>query len=190
VTGWDLLSNPQDRGLGWAAVASGRLLNDLGNAQMEAADNLVEKAARAIEAGDEEKADRFIQRACAFPYDERELLHPGPWAAHMLLHGEVTDAFFHSHADDEGWLDAAFELAGTTIGLGREDLADILYSLSVQAEFYELTPRESRRIRKTLGKRSMDSDFGLAADASIGEQVAVARELIGTALSYHRTLHH
>lgn len=139
MTGWDLLSNPQDRGLGRAAVASGRLLNDLGNAQMEAADNLVEKAARAIEAGDEEKADRFIQRACTFPYDERELLHPGPWAAHMLLHGEVTDAFFHSHADDEGWLDAAFELA---------------------------------------------------ADASIGEQVGVARELIGTALSYHRAFHH
>lgn len=190
VTDWDQLLNPQDRGLGRAAVASGRLLNDLGTAQMEAADNLIEKAARALEVKDEDKAGRFIERACAFPYDERELLHHGPWAAHMFLHDAVTDAFSHSPADDERWLDVALELTETRMGLGREHLADILFALSAQTEFYELTPRESQRIRRALGKRSMESDFSLAANASIGEQALVARELIETALSYHRALHH
>ncbi|HKX69284.1 MAG TPA: hypothetical protein VJN29_18880 [Intrasporangium sp.] len=190
MTDGDLLLNPHDRALGRAAVASGRLLNDLGGAHLEAAGNLVEKAARALETGDEAKAERYLERACAYPYDERELLHHGPWAAHMFLHDEVTDAFVHSHVDDEEWLDVALEQAATGSGLGREHLADILHELSAQARFYELTPRESRRIRKALGKRSMSPDFRLAADASIAEQVAVARELIETALRFHRALHH
>jgi hypothetical protein len=169
---------------------SGRLLNDIGDAQMAGADNLIDKAMRALEAGDEPKAMRLVVRACGLGYNERELLHYGPWSAHMLLHDEVSEALQASVTDEDEWLDVALEVRDELSGLAREHLSDILHSLAAQAEHYSLEPRESRRILKAVGTRPLESEFGLAPDASVEAQAGVARALVEAALRYHRALYH
>lgn len=182
--------DPSNRGLGTAAQASGRLLNNLNDAQMDAAFNLIEKSMRALESGDEPKASRFIERACAIPYSEREQMHHGPFAAHMLLHGELVDAVTDATDEDDTWLAVALEVLGTSLGIGRVHLGDILHALAVEAEHYGLTPRESHRILRAVGERPLESDFALAPEASVEEQAAVARSLVDVALTYHRALYH
>ncbi len=190
VTDWDLPLDLPARPLGDVARVSGRLLNDIGDAQMTGADNLVGKAMRALEIGDEARAARFIERACGLGYNERELLHYGPWAAHMLLHSEVSGGLEDSMTSEEEWLDVALEVREELTGVAREHLSDILYSIAAQADHYGAEPRESRRITKAVGTRSLESDFGLAPDASVEKQAAVARALVEAALRYHRALYH
>mgnify|MGYP000843556657 CR=1 FL=1 len=57
---------------GELARQSGRLLNELSNAQIAGAQNLLTKAIRALDSEDYQRAEQLIRRAAQMPYDTRE----------------------------------------------------------------------------------------------------------------------
>ncbi len=87
-----------------AQTTSNRLDQSFSAASMEAADNLLGKALRRLEEGNQERAQAFIQRALSLPYDEHEELHPASWSAYMALFMPLSDDWKnHRSAIGDGW---------------------------------------------------------------------------------------
>ena len=93
-----------NRGLGDIPLRSTAALSPISRAQMDAATNLLDKALRALDDGDEDRARRFVERAVALPYDEHEETHPAAMMAHQQL---FTPSPTPSSNGGDEWLDAA-----------------------------------------------------------------------------------
>lgn len=94
-----LRGNPFAPDAGQSFGATRRDMPSVEYAHIEAlrdgAENLLNKALEALEAGDEARANRFVTKACSLPYDEREEHHPGPDVANFLAYlflADVADA--------------------------------------------------------------------------------------------------
>ena len=81
-----------DRPLGNVEVVSGRAGQEFSRPLHVAADNLLDKALRALDQGDRERAQRYVERAARIPFDDHEEVQPGLFSAHMTLFSSVTDA--------------------------------------------------------------------------------------------------
>src|SRR5690625_7290895 len=71
----------------------------MSQAAQDAAENLLDKAINGLLSGDSERAEKFIARAAAIPFDEHEQVWPGPMMADQMLHGFLSDFV-------EDWADA------------------------------------------------------------------------------------
>jgi hypothetical protein len=131
-----------NRGLGDIPLRSTAALAPISMAQMDAATNLLHKALRALDDGDEDRARRFVERAVALPYDEHERMHPAAMMAQQQLFSAVTDAL--DNGGDE-WLDAAAGTFVTAPEQGRFTLRDVLKEVR---QDYQLSDREERRLRR------------------------------------------
>ncbi len=136
-----------DRPFGDVQATSGQTLQPFSIAGQQAATNLLVKAHRALDDGDNNRARRFVDRAVSLPYDEHECAAPVALATHMDLFCLITDALERSEADDSRWLDAAEEVLDNVDETGRCDMRDVLVAIDHD---YEISAEEHRRLRAAV----------------------------------------
>ncbi len=108
-------------------------LAEVSQAQQMAAENLLEKAAVALHQGDRDKARAMVSRTQALGHDDHEGVDVCSWSVHMTLFTLVTDV--RDDSDDEwAWLDAATTVLPTVPETGREELIDVLATISQDSE--------------------------------------------------------
>lgn len=142
-----ILAEQADRPLGDTDAVSGRTLQPFSRAGQAAADNLLDKAVRALEADDTDRARRYADRAARLPFDDHEEAAPAAWAAHLRLFGVVTDALEASEPENHRWLEAALAVLETAEEPARFDLRDVLADI---VQDYELPKTERRRLRAAI----------------------------------------
>jgi len=138
------IKQQSNRGLGDIPLRATAALSPFSRAQMDAATNLLTKALRALDDGDEARARPFVERAVALPYDEHEQMHPAAMMAVQQLFGAVTDAL--GNGGDE-WLDAATDTFASAPEQARYCLRDVLGDV---LQDYQLTDGEQRRLRRLI----------------------------------------
>lgn len=114
---------------------------------LDAAENLLFKARRALFEEDPERAARYVERAVQLPFDDHEEVQPAGHAAHMMLFNLISDELEEADEDDDDWLQAAarvFETADLTL---RAELRDVLEDV---AGANDLTKSERRYLSKLL----------------------------------------
>jgi hypothetical protein len=136
-----------DQPFGDVHATSGQTLQPFSIAGQQAATNLLVKAHRALDDGDNNRARRFVDRAVSLPYDEHECAAPVALATHMDLFCLVTDALERSETDDSRWLDAAEEVLDNVDETGRCDMRDVLVAIDHD---YSISAEEHRRIRAAV----------------------------------------
>lgn len=127
-------------------VASNHLRLAQSSALHEAAENLLDKALRALLDDDATRAEAFVRRALRLPYDDYEECTPAWWRAYMMLFTSITDEL-EEGPEGEGWLDAALTIEQDGEEYGRRAVQS---ALSVLVEDYQLSAHENRRIRARL----------------------------------------
>jgi hypothetical protein len=121
---------------------SNLVLAEASQAQQMAAENLLEKAAVALHQGDRDQARAMVRRTQALGHDDHEDVDVCSWSVHMTLVNLVTDVLGDS--DDEwAWLDAATTVLPTVPETGRDELVDVLVTISHD---YELDHAASTRL--------------------------------------------
>lgn len=138
------LAQESNRGLGDIQLRATAALSPFSRAQLTAATNLLDKALRALDDGDEARARRFVERAVALPFDEHERVHPGAMMAHQKLFIALTDAL-EDGGDD--WLAAATDTFASAPEEARYSLRD---ALTAMLQDYELSGAEQRRVRRLI----------------------------------------
>src|SRR6188472_171642 len=133
-----------NRGLGDIPLRATAALAPFSRAEMDAAKNLLDKALRALDDGDEARARRFVERAVALPYDEHEQVHPAAMTAQHQLFVAVTDAL---ESGDDEWLDAVIDTFASAPEEARYCLRDVLSSV---LQDYELSDGDQRRLRRLI----------------------------------------
>lgn len=137
------------RPLGDAVLASGRILQPFSRAGLEAADNLLDKARRALGEGNADRATTLVRRAAALPFDEHEETAPAALRGHMTLFMLVTDELEESGKDESEWLDAALTVLASTENTARFVMRDVLVAID---QDYHLSGQEQRRLRAAIAR--------------------------------------
>ena len=155
-----------NRGLGDIPLRATAALAPFSRAEMDAATNLLDKALRALDDGDEARARRFAERAVALPFDEHEQVHPAAMTAHQQLFEAVTDAI-----EDGGgeWLDAVIDTLASAPEEARYCLRDVLTAVLQDYELSDGDQRRLRRLIRDVPERAELSDLDLPP-----EQLATA----------------
>jgi hypothetical protein len=125
-------------------LASGRTLQPFSIAGQSAASNLLVKAIRALDTGDQLRARACVDRAVRLPYDRHEQSHPAAMEAHMALFCLVTDALEGSDEADSRWLDAAIAVQAIAEKAGRCTMRDVLVAIDHD---YQLSRTERASLR-------------------------------------------
>jgi hypothetical protein len=129
---------------------------EVSHGQQGAANTLLEKAAAALDAGDEDGARALVQRAKALGRDEHEGAEVCSMTAHMALFTLVSEV-----ADDGEplvWLEAAEAVLPTLTRSARAELLDSL--LITGSEAVELDATEARLLRRLVrGAERLTSVF-------------------------------
>lgn len=155
------LAQQSDRGFGTIPLAPTAALSPFSRGQMLAASNLLDKALRALELGDQPRAQRLAERAAALPYDEHEEFWPGPKMAHRRFFSEVVDAIEDC---EDHWVLAAADTLDTAAPEARNSLRGVLADV---LQDYNLSDSERRRVTHLirgipegaeLGDRDRDLD--------------------------------
>lgn len=122
---------------------------------IEACENLVKKARR-VWISDRARADRYLELAGRFPYNEPEQAYPLLWACHLELFNEISDTVENSAEHDETWLDAALVLLDHPDEIVRVEVAEVLRNVK---QDYRLPKREKKRIAETCAGHPELDDF-------------------------------
>jgi hypothetical protein len=138
------LAQEANRGLGDIPLRATAALAPFSRAQLAAATNLLDKALRALDLGDEARARRLVERAVALPFDEHEQVHPAAMMAHQQLFVAVTDAL-ENGGDD--WLNAATDTFASAPEEARYCLRDVLTAV---LQDYDVSDGERGRVRRLI----------------------------------------
>ena len=133
-----------NRGLGDIPMRATAALAPFSRAQQDAAENLLDKALRALDEGDEARARRFVERAVALPWDEHEQVHPAAMMVHQRLFEAVTDAL--EEGGDE-WLHALVDTFASAPEEARYCVRDVVASV---LQDYDLSGSDQRRLRRLI----------------------------------------
>lgn len=163
--------------------SSGQRSNEQFDAQMDGATNLLLRAMKHLATGDEAKAEPFIRRVAAMPWDELQEDSPGIRAATVLVYDEVSDELEESTSEDTVWLDVALQVLAEVDGYGKADLASVLHSFVLQGDFFDLSRSETRRIKQAVGGAPLEADLGDGPGASAEHRRVVIDSLVRTALA-------
>jgi hypothetical protein len=172
-----------DRPFGDVESISGRTLQPFSIAGQEAARNLLDKAGRALDDGDLDRARGFVDRAVRLPFDKHEQGAPVAIAVHMELFCLVTDELERSEVDDPRWLDAALDVLATDES-SQCEMRDVLAAID---QDYTLRPRDRAQLRSAVASipdrpELRDQDLG---PSELGDQVM---SVLATCRKYRATL--
>lgn len=138
-----------------ARVASGLLHQEESSAALEAAENLLSKAASRLAAGDEEGARTFVERALRLPFDDFEHVHPATWWLELEMSTRLSEEVELAAQDDSRWVDRAERLLdgapAVAAAVIRCGLSDVL------AEF-PLAGDEQRRVLRLVDGAPFDRE--------------------------------
>jgi len=148
--------DPFNRPLGEAQRTSNRTESEFSSASAMAADNLLTKAERRLQAGEDEQAAAFVQRALRLPFDKYEEVQPAPWSAHMALFMAISDDLEDSDEGDQRWLDRAETLLSSSGPAAESEIRSVLRSLVSDA--YSLSPTETRRLKALTAGIPLNAD--------------------------------
>ena len=183
------LQAERSRPLGASQLTSGLVLQPFSRALEKAAENLLLRARVALEEGDEERTAKFVGRAAALQYDEHEDAQPAVTIASMALFNEVVDAMEDADEGDATWLTTALVVLDHVEGVAEMGLRHVLDVLS--RDFTSsLSRRETKLIRREIGRPGPELDLGLTRDSSVEEIRDVVLSLLRVNLEYHMALHH
>ena len=171
------MKDEANRGLGDIPLRSTAALAPISRAQMDAATNLLDKALRALDDGDETKARRFVERAVALPYDDHEETHPAASMVQQQLFSAVVDAL--EDGGDE-WLYAASGTFASAPEQARFCLRDVFRDV---LQDYELSDAEQKRLRRLIRdvpERAELRDLDLPA----AQLVTVVLEVLEAVLNF------
>ncbi len=174
-----------NRGLGDIPLRATAALSPFSLAQMDAATNLLEKALRALDNGDEDRARRFVERAVALPYDEHERMHPAAMMAQQQLFSAVTDALDNG---GEEWLDAATDTFASAPEQAKFTLRDVLKEVLQDYELPDGEERRLRRITKDVPERAELPDLELAPEQLVPAVLEVLEGVIHFVDAYDETI--
>lgn len=142
-----LLAERADRPFGDVEAISGRTLQPFSVAGEQAATNLLNKASRALDNDEPDRARAFVDRATRLPFDDHEETAPAANAAHMALFNLVADAIEASEVDDSGWLDALLDVLATADASARCEIRDVLATIDKD---YKVSRGERARLRSAI----------------------------------------
>jgi hypothetical protein len=153
---------------------SNLVLAEVSQGQQMAATNLLEKAAVALHRGDRDTARAMVRRAQALGHDEHEDVDVCSWSAHMTLFTLVTDVLDDS--DEEwAWLDAAARVLPAVPEAGRQELIDVLVTISKDYELEQIEPARLRPlIRDPLRRPSISDGRVLDVEEVLGVLATIA----------------
>lgn len=167
----------------YLARQSGRALNERHSAQLTGAGNLLTKALAALASGDEQRADRLVQRAAQMPYDSREAESPGVGAVRLLLYSVIADEFDVSEHEDMTWLDVVLDVHPSLDSLGQTEVASVVHGFVLQDAIFDASPAEKRRIKRVFGDAPLDADVGDEPDATVEQRQQIIRSLTEATLA-------
>ncbi|TWP34967.1 hypothetical protein [Leekyejoonella antrihumi] len=176
--------------LGDVQRASSRVRRGHSLALQEAAGNLLEKAYQRLQDHDDERAEEYVRRAAAIPWDEQEGSHPAVMDVHLVLFDEVAEAMQDSTQQDLRWLLAAREAIDHLDERPALELARALASLD---QDYPVSRLEHRVLREIVGSRATadyDLTYGLTAASSTDEVVATIEPMLHALVAYSHAFHH
>ncbi len=110
------------------------------NAYRDAARNLLNKALRALVAGEMERSESLLDKALALPFDEHEEALPAALAASSLLYEELTDRLEETPKGDLRWINA---VVSAFAELPPAPAGQLAHFLSTILREYQLVPREA-----------------------------------------------
>lgn len=166
--------------LGNLREASDRLLSPVSRSMSQAAGNLLVKAIRALDAGDDVRARRFVERALALPFDDHDELLPGWWEAHMLIYTAVADRLEACAVGDTSWLDAA---EAVLVDADPRAAAALREALPTLSDDHDLSASELRRCRRAAGDIKQDHWIEHIPDDPT-ERVDVVMAVLAIVLAY------
>lgn len=181
----DLLYLEKDRPLGDVTLVSNRARSTFSHGLQAAAENLLVKALRAIQAGDSRRAETYVARAVHLDFDDHEEVHPAWLQAHMLLFEAVTDALEECPDDDHSWLDAALAILPEC---GEYALPELQQVLATIDHDWRLEPRESRRVRAALGDFVWTPRLETSPPEEDVERSRAILQILDAVASYRRRL--
>lgn len=164
-----------DRGLGDLQVRSNLAWHAEAGAVDRAAGNLLAKALKALDAGDQERADQFVDRALQLPFNEREEAETALLCAHMMVFSMVTEAFEASAPGDSRWLDAA---EAALERCGPDSREDLLETLRIIAREYAVSPAEKRRVHQVAPGDGLVRGIGDVMASRMGAEAATVRRIV------------
>ncbi len=174
-----------NRGLGDIPLRATAALSPFSQAQMDAATNLLHKALRALDDGDEDRARRFVERAVALPYDEHERMHPAAMMAQQQLFSAVTDALDNGGED---WLYAATDTFRSAPEQARYTLRDVLKEVLQDYQLSDGEQRRLRRITQDVPERVELPDLELAPEQLVPAVFEVLEGVIHFVDAYEETI--
>ena len=162
---------------------SGLMLNELSNAQIAGAENLLTKAIRALDSGDDQRAGQLIQRAAQMACDPREEGSPGVRAATLLVYDVISGQFEASDPDDMTWLDVALEVHPGLDPTGRAEVESVVHGFVLQGAFFDVSAVEKRRIREVFGDAPLEAELGDGPNSTLEQRQDIIRSLILAAMA-------
>ena len=166
-----------------ARVVSGSLHHEESQALLEAAGNLLTKAATRLVAGDEDGARKLAERALHLPFDDFEEVHPASWWLELEMSTRLTEEVELAAEGDSRWLGRVEtllgELSGTAAAIVRNALRDVL------SEF-PLPRPEERRAHQLIEAVGQESPGEMK---EVDELVAMVRALNRQSDLYAQDLH-
>jgi hypothetical protein len=178
------LPDAPDRPLDDAQVSSNLLNRSFSEASAEASANLLAKALRRIESGEDDRAGAFILRALQLPYDDFEEMRPAPWSAHMLLFDSISDDVESCEPGDQGWLDRAESLIGRFGDPADLEIRGCLRSFRDDA--FVMTGPERRRLKTLTEGIPLDAEPFATVPADDASLAAAIGDLLRVLIEHHR----
>jgi hypothetical protein len=178
-----LLLDDEDRPLDVVQFSSNKLNQHLSAASSAAADNLLTKARRRLQEGQEQQAEAFIQRALRLAYDEHEEQQPALWSAHMALFMTISDDLEASDPADQSWLDRAVALIGAFGPAADAEIRSCLRTFL--SDMYTLSPTETRRLKALTAGVPFDADPFAGLPADEGSHTRAIAEVLRAVTRHH-----
>jgi hypothetical protein len=181
-----MMASETDRGFG-DLILKNRLAHEspFDRPLWDAADNLLTKAFRGLQSGDDARFERFVQRALALGWDEFDEANAALWHAHMMIFRALTDVVESVDEGDHRWLDAVLGVLDRSTDAVR---APLLRTLDSVLTDYRLEPAETRAIKKAKARYpDPGPEPAYRADLPAAEGAQVLRDTLQTLLSLSRS---
>ena len=178
------LGDELDRPLGAARLASNHANREISVATSQAADNLLAKAVRRLERGEDQEARAFVDRALGLPYDDYEGWSPAAWSAHMMLFLSISDDLGSCPAGDPSWLDRAEVVLDAATPAAATELRACLRAI-LDAD--TLTAAETRRLKALTRGVPLDADPLTGVPDAPEARAAAVLGVLAAVLHHRRT---
>jgi hypothetical protein len=158
------------------AQAQARRRQQASHARFDHALDLVDQAATAVGAHDQDRLDRLVSSVDGLAFDDFEQHHPGHAAVDVALYDVICDLVEDEEADfGQTWIDRL--VAHADRELPEAAARWVRLAVGFTAEEYQLSNQELEAIDRFRGELQPDRDTGLVAYLAGRDQQPAAEHL-------------